>query len=272
MSGVQKFKNWMIEGNGNRKPTDLFQVLFVGAVWTFLFVLLFATQGCAERSEDNNPLSSDVKLHVEVVPNEKANDYSVRLLWDTANQPQAWVIHRKLEGKFGDAKQVAAVPGDGRSTTDRIPQPGARYVYYLGAINDPHYLLKAKALVQIPKDFEVRDQEVLPSQKITGFNRLFFYRGSRLSTAGLDLSIDVNEIISDAGVIETFPEKQAALVGALGRSGGNISIKAKTGKGLLYVFGRGENGGAGAEGKVGAPGKSGRQGRGGLTTHEKVEI
>lgn len=139
--------------------TDTLQVYFVAFVWIVLFVILFSTQGCAEKPQENS------------------------------------------QGKAPD---------------------------------------KTEAL----KDLVIQEPTKFPSSQYLVVNRLIFARDGRLITQGADLRIEANEILSDEGVIEPFGADVAALPGMPGRSGGNITIKAKSGRGTLYVYGRGQNGGA----------------------------
>jgi hypothetical protein len=72
-------------------------------------------------------------------------------------------------------------------------------------------------------------------------NRLFLTKGSQLETLGLNITIAVNEIISDDGIIESFPRNKEASAGQSGQSGGFLQIQAKRGSGKLHIFARGES-------------------------------
>jgi hypothetical protein len=122
------------------------------------------------------------------------------------------------------------------------------------------------------KDMEIKEPTTLSSSEYLIVNRLIFARGGRLITNGLDLRIEANEIISDEGVIEPFGLDNAAPPGQAGLSGGNISVKSKSGRGALFIYGRGQNGGAGVNGLPGVVGKPGQDGKGGLTTCKHVDV
>jgi hypothetical protein len=121
------------------------------------------------------------------------------------------------------------------------------------------------------KDLEIKEPTTLSSSEYLIVNRLIFARGGRLITSGLDLRIEANEIISDDGVIEPFGSDSTAPAGQPGAGGGNISVKAKTGRGTLFIYGRGQNGGPGLNGRPGEVGKPGQDGKGGLSTHMQVD-
>ena len=122
------------------------------------------------------------------------------------------------------------------------------------------------------KDLVIQEPTKFPSSRYLVVNRLIFAREGRLITQGADLKIEANEILSDEGVIEPFGTDGAALPGMPGRNGGNITIKAKSGRGTLYIYGRGQNGGPGTNGLSGVTGKPGKQGKYALGTHEKVDV
>ena len=109
-------------------------------------------------------------------------------------------------------------------------------------------------------DVEIRGVQAWPVPEITGVNRLFFREGSRLQTSGWNFRIQAKRILSDGGVIESWPDGQTAALNVVGRSGGKISIEADGGDGVLRVFARGENGGAGLTGSAGGRGAKGPRG------------
>jgi hypothetical protein len=246
---------------------DTLQVCFVAVIWIGLFGLLFLTQGCAPKPRvgTGNPLTA------EIAAGEKANTYSVHLRWDVNQEPSFWLVHRKREGQIGDSEQIASVQGNCRNADDTSAQSGTTYTYYLGAVNADHYLLTTKLTVTIPKDFEVTGAMKPPLEGLVGFNRLIFLPGSRLVTDGADLKVEVNEILSEEGVIETFPTDNKSAFGKPGRNGGEISVKAKIGKGILHIFGRGQTGGDGVMGKPGFTGRRGFPGYPATATHGDLQ-
>ena len=100
-----------------------------------------------------------------------------------------------------------------------------------------------------------------------GINKLILRNGARLLTNGSNQVIEVDELESEDGVIESFPEGRRAPSSSDGQGGGRIEIRAKTGKGTLFVFGRGENGGDGIQGRAGNTGLIGKAGQRALGTH-----
>ncbi len=163
--------------------TDTLQVYFVAFVWIVVFVILFSTQGCAEKPED-----------------------------------------------------------------------------------------KVAAKTENLQDLVIQEATKLPSSQYLAVNRLVFARGGRMITQGTDLRIEANEVLSDDGVIEPFGTDSIGMPGTPGRSGGNITIRAKSGRGTLFIYGRGQNGGPGINGLPGVTGKPGQPGKYALSTHEKVDV
>ncbi len=92
------------------------------------------------------------------------------------------------------------------------------------------------------------------------YQRLVLREGSRLVTEGRDLTIEVDEIVAEGGVIESFPEKREAGYGQAGRSSGSIRIRARKAQGHLTIISRGEIGGPGLLGTIGATGAMGSEG------------
>jgi hypothetical protein len=121
--------------------------------------------------------------------------------------------------------------------------------------------------VIIPYDFVVTksNNPFSNSQKIEA-NRVFLSEESPLTLNDQNLEIVTNELHSEKGFIQTFPEKvlhtkttdgvqtssedpPTAADQTAGKAGGNIKINAKKLFGRLKVFMRGEKGGIGAKGK-----------------------
>lgn len=92
--------------------------------------------------------------------------------------------------------------------------------------------------------------ELKPLKTKMNLRKLTFTRGSVLYTMGADTEIEVEELISENGRIETFPEGARAGSGQNGRSGGHIYMRAERAQGSLTVILRGEGGGHGMNGKA----------------------
>jgi hypothetical protein len=122
------------------------------------------------------------------------------------------------------------------------------------------------------KDLIIQEPTAFSSAQYLVVNRLILSRDGRIVTNGSDLRIEANEIISDEGVIEPFAEDTFAVPGTAGKNGGHIYITAKTGRGTLYIYGRGQNGGHGVDGFPGGIGKAGKEGRIAMGTHEKADV
>ncbi len=81
------------------------------------------------------------------------------------------------------------------------------------------------------------------------FDDLEFKSQGILYTNGFNLIIRASRLISNAGIIATFPEGQKASVGQVGRSGGNLIFDLDEAHGDLNFVLRGEGGGDGKPGR-----------------------
>ncbi len=243
------------------------------ALWIAGIPILLACLFACDSSQDDTkpvvkPPTPEPSFNADVEPQAEPNTYQVRLRWDATQPPSAWIIQREERNQW--VKHLVTLEGRLKEYADQNVLPGETYRYVIGRMEPGNYVVMKEVTAKIPRDYEITG--VSSDREIKGFNRLFFRAGSRIDMNGNGLQIEVNEVISDGGVVQSFPENQTAGYGAAGRSGGEIVVKAKTGKGTLFVYGRGENGGPGVPGKVGGPGKKGQAGRSGLATHETVNV
>ena len=82
-------------------------------------------------------------------------------------------------------------------------------------------------------------------------DRFYFAEGAHLVTNGKSITLRVDKLVANAGVVETFTEQDAlkpAPDETMGRSGGMIKIIATEGKGSLSFYMRGGKGGTGSKG------------------------
>lgn len=197
------------------------------------------------------------------------NRYQVLLKWNSESKPKVWTIYREEEGA-SYPKELVSLDSQAKEFADVLVEPGKNYRYELREITESNTRAFGEARVTIPRDYEVKGTVVAP-EKIAA-TRLFLHAGAKLVTEGRDLKIHVDQIHSNGGVIETFPQGKSAAPEKAGRPGGQIEIKATSGTGTLFVYGRGENGGSGINGKDGAQGSKGKEGHYALSTHEKVDV
>ncbi|MBS1984125.1 MAG: hypothetical protein JST16_08125 [Bdellovibrionales bacterium] len=184
----------------------------------------------------------------------EANDYRVILNWE-AKLPSLALRRR---GADGSALQIELPPGT-VTFEDRPSVPGIKYNYALVALAGAQTTELNVATVDIPRD-RVVEGDLAWNDLGTGYGRVFLRAGSRLWTGGQAVQLVADEIVSEGGVIITFPKGQTAGPGAIGKSGGRIDLHAHRMRGLLRVEGRGENGGTGAKGQDGATGGRGAPG------------
>jgi hypothetical protein len=118
------------------------------------------------------------------------------------------------------------------------------------------------SLDEIGSDLVVSERLVLKSypEKI---RRLTLLEGAVLATNGQALQLDVEEVVSFGGVIDTTPVDPTPAAGANGISGGLFHLTATRGRGNLSIVAGGQSGAVGLKGAVGEVGaKGGRGGNG----------
>ena len=259
---IKVIKNRCRDEARKRQLIENAQLCFVAVIWLVVLTLMLTLSACAPKAGDKPPVASPVPkqeaLKVRVAGAADPNSYLARLEWNHDTVPQHWLIHRKNHDKAGETVQIAVLDGKERSAVDGTVQPGARYTYILAAVTDPHYAIKGKAEVSVPRDKELVGSFAAPD--FTGISRVFLRRDAKLLVGAAPLKIEVDEIFSDGASIETFPSGQAALPGVNGRSAGDITIRARRASGTLAITTNGERGGDGIYGSPGQRGATGTPG------------
>jgi hypothetical protein len=229
---------------------------------SILFITLLLS-GCAP--DDTTPkvvtnappqVAHGLDARMESLP--EPNKYKVKLKWRGLDAPSPLYLYR---GNQKTLQQVTQLTPALTQYEDATVQAGETYQYFITTIENGGPVNRASASVDIPRDLELRGNAVLKS--MNGFNRLFLYRDTVLTTLGKDTALQVNEIISDDATLQSFPSGQKAPSGQNGRTGGSIDIRAKRGSGRLHIFARGESGGDGLDGLPGSAGANGIQGQAG---------
>lgn len=105
--------------------------------------------------------------------------------------------------------------------------------------------------IKIPRDFVVRDgQSTFTEDTRLNVNRIFILKDKSLQTNGYNIELVANELRSENGIIETFPEDNKAATDNDGKSGGKLTIKVQSATGDLKILMRGQNGGDGSKGEA----------------------
>ena len=121
---------------------------------------------------------------------------------------------------------------------------------YTFEILDENYKIEKSftKVVKVPKDLVIRESNSNFNENTKLVVERVFINKVPLVTNGHKVEIQTQELISDSGILETFAANAKAEKDQHGRSGGEITIKAKSAMGRLRVVMRGEIGGDGAEG------------------------
>lgn len=260
-------RQWRIFRNGGfgkASVADDLQVIGVAFLWLFIFCVM----GCQGRKklepperpriETPPPPKTDVLFVAKVEAMPEPNAYHVILGWKPGAKPSSWIVHRWPTGDKLRSTLLDVVDGGAAGYVDASAEAAGKYTYALSSADGSRVTVKGESSVEIPRDLAVTGQTKLAD--VRGYNRLFLSNDARIYSDGGALSIDVNEIVSDGGSIEPFPEGQKAAPGAAGRAGGTISVHAKKGVGKLLLHARGESGGDGFQGAAGAQGEKGTKG------------
>jgi hypothetical protein len=184
------------------------------------------------------------------------NQYTVALSWTQAPAPgESWLLQR--HDPAGTVRTLWRFDSDASGTRDTAVEPGSRYRYQIAAGQEGSWRVLDETDVTVPVDREIRGIQEIASLQV---QRLFLRAGTVLRTAGKPVTITADQLLSEDARIETFAPGQQAPAQTDGRSGGTLTIRARTGAGLLTVVARGENGGPGRKGSAGAAGAAGPQG------------
>lgn len=90
---------------------------------------------------------------------------------------------------------------------------------------------------------------VMSEQTVLRYDRLVLGRNAQFITQGLNVRIEVKELVSEGGTIRTFKSDQVAAAGINGRSGGSLELVIARARGDLQIVMQGEAGGKGIDGK-----------------------
>lgn len=188
-------------------------------------------------------------LSIEVNPLPEPHRYQAQ-----AKNTNGFNAYRKIspgEPADGSGSPIVALNADQLGFID-TQLTGGRYVYQLGSITAAGFRSLQSKVVVIPNDLVIDPAfKILEStEKIEFLNygRIFISNRAVLNTQGRSLIIRAAALISENGVIQTFPAGQTANLGQPGRSGGKILIQVQKISGRLLVNLRGENGAKGVDG------------------------
>ncbi|MBI4404091.1 MAG: hypothetical protein HY537_08020 [Deltaproteobacteria bacterium] len=263
---VEQLNERNVEKNRREEVTALFGV-YMMCIFGFLLLLIMLGSCAKKGARHEKPIGAQFTAIVVALP--APNKYEVHLAWlKLGGIPQGWFIHRV--GTDEEDVLFEQLEAEKDSYSDSNVIAGKQYRYEFGFVANTGNIKVAQKTVTIPIDFEISGTVLNP--RLTNFNRIFLVEGARIITMGENLVINVSEVISQNGIIESFPENQTAVPQGDGRAGGTIEIHARSGQGTLFIYGSGENGGDGLPGIKGAIGKKGIQGKFAISTHQQVDV
>lgn len=194
----------------------------------------------------------EIKLNAIGLP--EPHQYKVLIEWRATNlEPSVFFIIKR-----NDWNEGRVVQGGQSFYYDEQVLEGEKYTYQVQMINGPKTGVADWSEIQIPQDKVFEGENEIVGGFLGQYNRIFFKNQVRLFWLGEDFEIRTQEIYSDGGVLEAFPQdqKQAAL-GNPGLAAGSLKIKARKLVGDLFIRADGQMGGRGETGEKGTTGKNG---------------
>ncbi len=187
-------------------------------------------------------------------PQPEPGVYELAIEWDAANLlvDEVW-IEKATKTKPREYLHRSQLSQG--TYQDKELRYGENYDYQVFAISDGRTFPLGAMSLSLPEDWVVPEGEQAWVQRPLG--RLFLSKGSVIRLEGNDLSLELLELHSEGGTIETFRAGETASEANAGRSGGRIHIKAGLAVGNLTLASRGESGGPGTCGQNGNPGAPG---------------
>ena len=168
------------------------------------------------------------------------NTYEVELSW-----PEAQGNVRVSE----HSKMLSLTPGATRVFVDSHVTGGSERSYLVEHITtDGRITASIPLSVKIPTDIFWDGPVNLTNHQKVEAERVFLSGNAVITTADKNLTIVAKELISEGGIIQSFPESAEASWERNGRAGGMITIMALKARGSLQVKLRGEGGGRGKNG------------------------
>lgn len=218
---------------------------------------LFLILGCAKfKDESTNDESKTVTQSGERVTAQNLSDF-VKIEVQPTTKPEKYMVYFGWP-KMSEAvrvrirmEQVLTVVNADQTTFSHEVNHNQTLTYTFDVLSANNLIERTfSKLVKVPRDFVVRDgQNQFTENTKLNIQRLFL-SSTPLTTNGYDVEIVTNELISDKGIIQTFPEGAKAFASTDGASGGNIVIKAKSAAGQMKAYMRGQNGGDGLKGEA----------------------
>ena len=211
----------------------------------------------SERQQQNSESflkkAEEPTLKLEVLSGEFPREYSVLLIWEKNTSFKKWIIKKSLVEEKSSGFTEALEP-QALSWLDKEIKEGQKIQYELWGITfSEERLLLGSQTTRIPTDIVVEgDQHIsqweglLQSKKPLG--KLFFGSQAKLQIEDKDFKVQVQELISEDGVLLSFSSEATAPIEKKGRNGGHIQIKAQKARGFLLFQLSGETGGDGKDG------------------------
>lgn len=179
-------------------------------------------------------------IRIEVQPTTKPEKYMVYFGWPQLSEAKR--IRIRME-------QTLAVVEPSQTTFSHEVNHNQTLTYTFDVLSTDTKIEKSfSKQVKVPRDFVVRDGQNQFTENTKLSVKRIYLGSTPLVTNGFNVELTADELISEKGIIQTFPDGIKAGPDQDGRSGGELSIVASVAAGTLRVYMRGENGGDGTKG------------------------
>jgi hypothetical protein len=198
------------------------------------------------------------EFRAAAVPLPQANRYRVEMRWDAPTTGRC--LLERQDVVRGERKTLPEIDCARGSHFDDEALAGRRYRYRLHALEPAGPVAESSVELSIPRDLVLRGEHLVPS--LAGVARLFLLRGTRLRTEGQAWRGELDALVAEDAVLETFREDDGkAPAGTAGKAAGAIQLRIRRASGSLRLRLTGQDGGDGFPGVAGAAGKDGADGK-----------
>lgn len=227
--------------------------------YAICFAVTMFTMGCGTvKQEDAKVGPTASALGLKVVDGKLPKTSQVEVDWSEVAIEGPFTLHRRKVEELNEEDLSKKLDQTKTRFVDNAVVAGEAYVYNLSVVEATQRRVVATNKILVPGDFTVKGRMVLKDANVPKRIRtLTFEKDAILFTIGENVKLEADEIVSEDGQIVSFPADHFPNRGVNGRSGGEITVRAKKATGVLTVQGLGQNGGQGADGVDGVNGEPG---------------
>lgn len=184
-------------------------------------------------------------VEYKIVPLDEPNSYAIDVSW---NKTDMLVFLRQVP-----EKNFTKVNKDKQLHRFSVKGGSNNKIEIESRESDSGSLMDHLTLeIVIPEDLVINKTYSLSGNVKKECGRLFFRQGAIMQLYNFNLELNCDELISEDGQIETFPENMSATKkGADGRDGGTAKLRFRKARGKISIHLKGEDGANGRDGLLG---------------------